>query len=349
MFTLPLFQLAIYGIAATVAGFALRYLWKHLKDQRVRLLDAYWRPAKVGLLVFSVWILWELFGSYMLDTTDSKTWLDALKECGPPFLESSRLNRCRLHVHSAYFFPFLLPMLLLKAAVAGMIAAFVLKIDHVVNRILTDARADTGNKKPKQTLKERIANTAKSTRDSVSNKRKKLLGFRPWKIFGRRKKDAQSAPSADQAAPMDPVVRRGIARENGKPPITPVSGSRGKKKKPPRKPVIRPAIGRIVTSVRDSVSNTGKKLVGFRPWKIFGRRKKDDRSAPSANQAAPSANQTAPSANQTAPSANQPAPSAKQAAPSANQPAPSADQTAPSTKEKKPTHENKPTPDKPEH
>ncbi len=321
-------KFAISGIAATVAGLALRYLWKHLKDQRVRLLDAYWRPAKVGLLVFLVWILLELFGDYMLDTTDSKTWSDDLKKCGPPFLESLKLDGCRLDAHLAYFFPFLLPVLLLKAAVAGMIAAFLLKIDPVVNRILTDARADTGKKKPKQTLKERIANTAKSTRDSVSNKRKKLLGFRPWKIFGRWKKDAQSAP-------MDPVVRRGIARENGKPPITPVPGSRGKKKKPPRKPIIRPAIGRVVTSVRDSVSNTGKKLVGFRPWKIFGRRKKDD--------------QAAPSANQTAPSANQPAPSAKQAAPSANQPAPSADQTAPSTKEKKPTHENKPTPDKPEH
>ena len=195
MLALPLFlQLAVYGVTATVIGFALRFLWKHLKDQRARLLKVLWRPAKVGVLVFAIWILWELFLLTAIATDDGKTWLDALEECDDRFI----WGECISDAHRAYFFPFLLPVLLLKAVMAGILVAFFLKMDPIVRRVIV---AEKDEKTPRQTLRKRIANSIKSTRDSVSNKRKKLLGFRPWKIFGRRKKDDQSAPSAGKKQP----------------------------------------------------------------------------------------------------------------------------------------------------
>ena len=216
-------KLVIYGITATVAGLALRFLWKHLKDQRIRLLEAYWRPVRVGLLVFAVWILWELFWLIRMETSDRQTWLDALEVCrvsdANPDIATTR--NCGFNAHLVYF-PYLLALSILKAAVAGMLAASLLIIDPVVIRILTVARGDTDKKTPpKQTLRERIANSIKSTRVSVSNKKKgiannikstrdsvsnmgkKVVGFRPGNIFRRRKKDDQPTPSVEKKPPAD--------------------------------------------------------------------------------------------------------------------------------------------------
>ena len=278
---LILLKWVIIGITTTVAGLVLRFLWKHLKDQRDRLLEAYWRPAKVGLLVFAIWILWELFLPTMIDTDDGKIWLDALDKCDDRFI----WDECISKAHMAYFFPSLLLVFLLKAAVAGMIAAFLLKIDSVVNRILTVAHADTDTETPpKQTLKERIANSIKSTGDSISNKKKGIAGgirstrdsvsnmgkkvarFRPWKIFGKRKKDNQPVPSAEENQPAyepheqtDAVVYEGVVTEKGEPSekkenkIENIATSAGAKIGSTVK-----VVGRTATTAGDSVSNMGK-------------------------------------------------------------------------------------------
>ena len=194
---LILLKWVIVGIVASVVGLALRFLWKYLKRQRVYLLNKYWRPVNVGLLVFVIWVLWELFWLIMIATDDGKTWLSALDKCVDPLEEWFIWSECRFNAHMDLLFPFVLAQSLLKAAVAGILVAFFLKIDSVVNRILTDAHGDTGKKKDNddpliKSARTAIGNTVKavgriatSARDSVG------------KIFRRRKKDNQPAPSAD--------------------------------------------------------------------------------------------------------------------------------------------------------
>ena len=213
-------KLVIYGITATVAGLALRFLWKHLKDQRIRLLKAYWRPVRVGLLVFAAWILWEMLWFYTIGINDKPDWAKILKGCGDNSEGWFQFSFCGIYAHMAYFL-YLLALSIPKAAVVGILAAFLLKMDPVVNNILAIENDISTNKKPKQTLKERIgssikstrvsisnkrkgiANGIKSTRDSVSNMGKKVVGFRPGNIFRRRKKDNPPAPSVEKKPPAD--------------------------------------------------------------------------------------------------------------------------------------------------
>ena len=292
---LILLKWVIIGITTTVAGLALRFLWQHLKDQRDRLLEAYWRPAKVGLLVFAIWILWELLWFFMMGTDDKIDWLNELK-CAPPFAESHTWSGCRFKAHMAYFFLVLLPLSIPKAAVVGILAAILLIIDPVVIRILTVARGDTGTEKtPKQTLKERIgisikstrvsisnkrrgiANGIRSTRDSVSNMGKKVARFRPWKIFGKRKSKNQPVPSAEENQPanepheqMDAVVQGAVVTEKGKPgekndnggpSITAETDDGKKEETPPQNPLPEKEeskIENIATSVGTAIGSTAK-------------------------------------------------------------------------------------------
>ena len=277
-------KLVIYGITASIFGLALRYLWKHLKDQRIRLLKAYWRPARVGLLVFAIWILWEMLWFYTIGINEKPDWAKMLKGCGDNSEELSWFSFCGIYAHGLYFL-YLLVLSILKAAVVGILAAFLLKMDPVVKKILTVAHADTDTETPpKQTLKERIANSIKSTRVSISNKRKGIAGgirstrdsvsnmgkkvarFRPWKIFGKRKSKNQPVPSAEENQPAnepheqtDAVVHEGVVTEKGEPSekkenkieiiATSVGAAIGSTAK---------TVGRTTTSVGTTIGSTAK-------------------------------------------------------------------------------------------
>ena len=194
-----LLKWVIVGIVASVVGLALRSLWMYLKRQRVYLLNKYWRPVNVGLLVFVIWILWELFLLTAIATDDGKTWLDALGECDDRFIWGD----CISNAHQNFFSLFLLSRLLLKAAVAGILAAILLKIDSVVIKILTDAHGDTGKK-------------------NDSGKPSRIGKW--FARFRRRKSGDQSAPSAKKKPPThdrpeqtDPVVNKVVATGKDKP------------------------------------------------------------------------------------------------------------------------------------
>ena len=276
-------KLVIYGITASIFGLALRYLWKHLKDQRDRLLKAYWRPARVGLLVFAAWILWELLWFSLIGTDDKNNWEMALKKCDDPSEGWYQFSLCRFKEHALYFL-YLLLLSIPKATVVGILAAFLLKMDPVVNNILAIENDISTNKTPKQTLKERIgisigstrvsisnkrrgiANGIRSTRDSVSNMGKKVARFRPWKIFVKRKSKNQPVPSAEENQPAnepheqtDAVVHEGVVTEKGEPnekkenKIENIATSAGAKIGSTVK-----VVGRTATTAGDSVSNMGK-------------------------------------------------------------------------------------------
>ena len=273
-------KLVIYGITASIFGLALRYLWKHLKDQRDRLLKAYWRPARVGLLVFAAWILWELLWFYTIGINDKPDWAKILKGCGDNSEGWYQFSFCGIYAHMAYFL-YLLALSIPKAAVVGILAAFLLKMDPVAKNIIA---TDNDKKPPKQTLKERIGSSIRSTRVSVSNKKKGIAGgirstrdsvsnmgkkvarFHPWKIFGKRKSKNQPVPSAEENQPAnepheqtDAVVHEGVVTEKGEPSekkenkIENIATSAGAKIGSTVK-----VVGRTATTAGDSVSNMGK-------------------------------------------------------------------------------------------
>ena len=290
MLALPLFlQLAIYGITATIVGLALRSLWKYLKNQRGRLLDVLWHPVRLGLLVFVVWILWEMLWFYTIGINDKPDWARILKGCGDNSEELSLFSFCGFYAHMAYFL-YLLALSIPKAAVVGILVAFFLKMDPIVRRIIATEKG-----KPRK----------KNDNGEPSRIGKWFAGFRPGKIFRRQKKDNQPAPSAEKKQPaydrpkqMDAVVQGVIVTEKGilgekkdsdDPLIT-------KKKNPTQKPPTekeRKTIGSIAKSVGTAIGSkvkaVGRTATSARDsvGKIFRRRKKDDQSTPSAEKKPP--------------------------------------------------------------
>ena len=139
MFTYPFSVVWILALAAVV-WLAVKYLWPRLKKYQIQLLRAHWSPWKVGLLVFFIWMLVEIFVSFVVFDIGDWVSKEVVLECDGE-LTPSVWGICNFAERALTVF-FWLVLAFPQAALAGVIMALLLKADGGVRRTLAKANAD---------------------------------------------------------------------------------------------------------------------------------------------------------------------------------------------------------------